>query len=64
MEEGEANAEQANGQTDQPHGVMVRVEVERDIPMSLTLPIEVQPDAAHQPFPYLDTTLADLGIQE
>ncbi|XP_072234358.1 uncharacterized protein [Leuresthes tenuis] len=43
---------------------MVRVEVEREIPMSLTLPIEVQPDPAHQPFPFLDTTLADLGIQE
>ncbi|XP_060920185.1 uncharacterized protein si:ch211-196f5.2 isoform X1 [Labrus mixtus] len=43
---------------------MVRVELEWDIPMSLTLPIEVQPDPAHQPFPFLDTTLADLGIQE
>uniref|UniRef100_A0A3Q0R069 Si:ch211-196f5.2 n=1 Tax=Amphilophus citrinellus TaxID=61819 RepID=A0A3Q0R069_AMPCI len=44
--------------------MMVRVEVERDIPMSVTLPIEVQPDPANQPFPFLDTTLADLGIQE
>ncbi|XP_037829215.1 uncharacterized protein si:ch211-196f5.2 [Kryptolebias marmoratus] len=32
--------------------------------MSVTLPIEVQADPAHQPFPFLDTTLADLGIQE
>ncbi|CAJ1082426.1 uncharacterized protein si:ch211-196f5.2 [Xyrichtys novacula] len=43
---------------------MVRVELELEIPMSVTLPIEVQPDLAHQPFPFLDTTLADLGIQE
>ncbi|GLD54900.1 meiotic recombination protein REC8 homolog [Lates japonicus] len=27
-------------------------------------PLQVQPDLAHQPFPFLDTTLADLGIQE
>ncbi|KAG7216785.1 hypothetical protein INR49_021183 [Caranx melampygus] len=32
--------------------------------MSVTLPIQVQTDLAHQPFPFLDTTLADLGIQE
>ncbi|KAM6900527.1 uncharacterized protein FYW49_017040 [Xenentodon cancila] len=43
---------------------MVRVEVDRDIPMSVSLPIEVQHDPAHHPFPFLDTTLADLGIQE
>ncbi|XP_053198313.1 uncharacterized protein si:ch211-196f5.2 [Scomber japonicus] len=43
---------------------MVRVELEWDIPMSVTLPIQVQPDPAHQPFPFLDTTLADLGIEE
>ncbi|XP_047424192.1 uncharacterized protein si:ch211-196f5.2 [Mugil cephalus] len=44
--------------------MLVRVELERDVPMSVTLPIQVQPDPAHQPFPFLDTTLADLGIQE
>ncbi|KAM7370065.1 hypothetical protein PAMP_011350 [Pampus punctatissimus] len=43
---------------------MVRVELEWDIPMSVTLPVQVRPDPAHQPFPFLDTTLADLGIQE
>uniref|UniRef100_UPI0037E84D84 uncharacterized protein n=1 Tax=Semicossyphus pulcher TaxID=241346 RepID=UPI0037E84D84 len=69
LEEGEANAEQANGGPDGPAdrespGPMVRVELEWEIPMSVTLPIEVQPDPAHQPFPFLDTTLADLGIQE
>ncbi|XP_038549380.1 uncharacterized protein si:ch211-196f5.2 [Micropterus salmoides] len=42
----------------------VRVELEWEIPMSVTLPIQTQPDPAHQPFPFLDTTLADLGIQE
>uniref|UniRef100_A0A8D3C0D8 Si:ch211-196f5.2 n=1 Tax=Scophthalmus maximus TaxID=52904 RepID=A0A8D3C0D8_SCOMX len=47
-----------------PSGRMVRVELEWDVPMSVTLPIQVQPDAAHQPFPFLDTTLADLGIKE
>lgn len=46
------------------HNKMLRVIVERDIPMSVTLPIEVQADPANQPFPFLDTTLADLGIQE
>uniref|UniRef100_A0A671VJY8 Si:ch211-196f5.2 n=1 Tax=Sparus aurata TaxID=8175 RepID=A0A671VJY8_SPAAU len=45
-------------------GKIVRVELEWEIPMSVTLPVEVQPDPAHQPFPFLDTTLADLGIQE
>ncbi|XP_033181745.1 uncharacterized protein si:ch211-196f5.2 [Anabas testudineus] len=43
---------------------MVRVKVDLEMPMSVTLPIQVQTDAAHQPFPFLDTTLADLGIQE
>uniref|UniRef100_A0AAV2L9B7 Uncharacterized protein n=1 Tax=Knipowitschia caucasica TaxID=637954 RepID=A0AAV2L9B7_KNICA len=42
----------------------VRMEVEWDIPMAVTLPIQMQPDPAHQPFPFLETTLADLGIQE
>lgn len=72
LEEGEANVEQANGGPDSPadresprsRGKMVRVELEWEIPMSLSLPIQVEPDAAHQPFPFLDTTLADLGIQE
>ena len=43
-----------------------RSELLWDIPMSVSLPIEVQRDLdpAHQPFPFLDTTLADLGIQE
>uniref|UniRef100_A0A3B4BAD0 Uncharacterized protein n=2 Tax=Periophthalmus magnuspinnatus TaxID=409849 RepID=A0A3B4BAD0_9GOBI len=41
-----------------------RVELEWDIPMAVTLPIEMQPDPARQPFPFLETTLADLGIQE
>ncbi|XP_056155181.1 uncharacterized protein si:ch211-196f5.2 [Lampris incognitus] len=44
--------------------VMIRAKLEWEIPMSVTLPIEVQPDPAQQPFPFLDTTLADLGIQE
>uniref|UniRef100_A0A3B4ZQH4 Si:ch211-196f5.2 n=1 Tax=Stegastes partitus TaxID=144197 RepID=A0A3B4ZQH4_9TELE len=44
--------------------LMVRVELEWDIPMAVTLPIQVQPDPVNQPFPFLDTTLADLGIQE
>ncbi|XP_042366825.1 uncharacterized protein si:ch211-196f5.2 [Plectropomus leopardus] len=72
VEEGEANVEQANGVPDSPAGMespgsrgkLVRVELEWDIPMAVTLPIQVLPDPAHQPFPFLDTTLADLGIQE
>ncbi|XP_019942832.2 uncharacterized protein [Paralichthys olivaceus] len=32
--------------------------------MAVTLPVQVQPDPANQPFPFLDTTLADLGIEE
>ncbi|XP_040926328.1 uncharacterized protein si:ch211-196f5.2 [Betta splendens] len=43
---------------------MVRVEVDWDIPMSVTMPIQVQPGATDQRFPFLDTTLADLGIEE
>ncbi|XP_029955942.1 uncharacterized protein LOC115394730 [Salarias fasciatus] len=46
------------------HGKLIRVELEWDVPMAVTLPVEVQLDPAHQPFPFLDTTLADLGIQE
>uniref|UniRef100_A0A8C2XHK4 Si:ch211-196f5.2 n=1 Tax=Cyclopterus lumpus TaxID=8103 RepID=A0A8C2XHK4_CYCLU len=47
-----------------PRGKTVRVELEWEIPMSVTLPLQMEPDPAHQPFPFLDTTLADLGIQE
>lgn len=43
---------------------MVRVELEWDIPMSVRLPVQVHPDPADQPFPFLETTLADLGIKE
>uniref|UniRef100_A0AAZ1Y184 Uncharacterized protein n=1 Tax=Oreochromis aureus TaxID=47969 RepID=A0AAZ1Y184_OREAU len=67
MEEA-ATVEQADGPAERKlpgsHNKMLRVIVERDIPMSVTLPIEVQPDPANQPFPFLDTTLADLGIKE
>uniref|UniRef100_A0A3Q2W686 Si:ch211-196f5.2 n=1 Tax=Haplochromis burtoni TaxID=8153 RepID=A0A3Q2W686_HAPBU len=63
-----ATVEQANRPAERKlpgsHNKMLRVIVERDIPMSVTLPIEVQADPANQPFPFLDTTLADLGIQE
>lgn len=47
-----------------PHGKIVRVELEWDVPMSATLPVQVQPNPAHQQVPCLDTTLANLGIQE
>lgn len=70
--EGEAIVEQDHRKADspagrgspRPHGKMVRVEVDWDIPMSVPVPIQVQPDAANQHFPFLDTTLADLGIEE
>ncbi|KAM9332607.1 meiotic recombination protein REC8 homolog [Pholidichthys leucotaenia] len=66
LEEGEADAKEARGEPRSRAGreLIVRVEVERDIPMSVSLPIQVEPDPAHRPFPFLDTTLADLGIQE
>ncbi|GLD73792.1 meiotic recombination protein REC8 homolog [Lates japonicus] len=72
LEEGEADTEQTSGGSDspagrespEPRGGMVRIELEWEIPMLVTLPIQVQPDLAHQPFPFLDTTLPDLGIQE
>uniref|UniRef100_A0A667ZP18 Si:ch211-196f5.2 n=1 Tax=Myripristis murdjan TaxID=586833 RepID=A0A667ZP18_9TELE len=49
----------------EPDGKMIiRAELEWDIPMSVSLPIQMQPDPAQQPFPFLETTLADLGIQE
>ncbi|XP_076826787.1 uncharacterized protein LOC143473605 [Brachyhypopomus gauderio] len=41
---------------------MVRVEVEKEIPMCVSLPIEVI--SPEQNFPFLNTTLADLGIEE
>ncbi|XP_036073359.1 uncharacterized protein si:ch211-196f5.2 [Oryzias melastigma] len=47
-----------------PNSVLIRVEVDRDVPMAVALPIELQADPTHQRFPFLDTTLADLGIQE
>ncbi|KAF5902710.1 forkhead box P1-like protein, partial [Clarias magur] len=41
---------------------MIRTETEKEIPMCVSLPIEVtSPDQA---FPFLNTTLADLGIDE
>uniref|UniRef100_A0A3P9CJW6 Si:ch211-196f5.2 n=1 Tax=Maylandia zebra TaxID=106582 RepID=A0A3P9CJW6_9CICH len=46
------------------HNKMLRVRLEQDIPMLVTLPIEVQPNLANQPFPFLDTTLADLAEGE
>ncbi|XP_076017206.1 uncharacterized protein LOC143009084 [Genypterus blacodes] len=72
LEEGQAHVEQANGglesPTDRgspgPDGKTKRAEVEWKIPMSVTLPIQVQADPSNQPFPFLDTTLADLGIDE
>ncbi|XP_053716064.1 uncharacterized protein si:ch211-196f5.2 [Synchiropus splendidus] len=41
-----------------------RAELDWEIPMLVLLPIQVEADTTHQPFPFLDTTLADLGIQE
>ncbi|XP_078147670.1 uncharacterized protein LOC139919195 [Centroberyx gerrardi] len=65
LEEGQTRVESpAERDSPGPDGVTVRAEVEWEIPMSVTLPIQLQPDPAHQPFPFLDTTLADLGIQE
>lgn len=41
---------------------MIVTEIEKEIPMHVSLPIEVMsPDQA---FPFLNTTLADLGIDE
>lgn len=41
---------------------MIQTEMEKDIPMCVSLPIEVMsPDQA---FPFVNTTLADLGIAE
>ncbi|KAM9826943.1 uncharacterized protein ACB057_014380 [Neosynchiropus ocellatus] len=41
-----------------------RAELDWEIPMFVSLPIQVEADTTHQPFPFLDTTLADLGIRE
>ncbi|TSL82487.1 hypothetical protein Baya_6586 [Bagarius yarrelli] len=41
---------------------MIRSELEKDIPLCVSLPIEVID--AEQTFPFLNTTLADLGIDE
>uniref|UniRef100_A0A673B5H0 Si:ch211-196f5.2 n=1 Tax=Sphaeramia orbicularis TaxID=375764 RepID=A0A673B5H0_9TELE len=62
LEEGDAAVEQSS--RGKERDALVRVELEWDVPMSVTLPIQVQLDPAHQPFPFLETTLADLGIQE
>ncbi|CAL8398316.1 unnamed protein product [Arctogadus glacialis] len=62
----EAGERVGGGDAPMPSSKGSRSELLWDIPMSVSLPIEVQRDldAAHQPFPFLDTTLADLGIQE
>ncbi|XP_062235993.1 uncharacterized protein si:ch211-196f5.2 [Platichthys flesus] len=63
-EEGEAAGGRDSPADRELRGKLVRVELEWDIPMAVTLPVQVQPDPAHQPFPFLETTLADLGIEE
>ncbi|XP_008305768.1 uncharacterized protein LOC103376958 [Cynoglossus semilaevis] len=47
-----------------PHDKIVRVKVDWNVPMSVVLPIQMQVDLTNQEFPFLDTTLADLGIKE
>lgn len=72
LKEGQGGVEKMNGEAKNqaggglcgPHSVLIRVEVDRDVPMAVALPIELQADPTHQRFPFLDTTLADLGIQE
>lgn len=61
---GEKEERSAGEGSPETRGKMVRVELEWDIPMSVTLPVQVRPDLADQRFPFLDTTLADLGIKE
>lgn len=61
---GEKEERPAGEDSPETRGKMVRVELEWDIPMSVTLPVRVHPDPADQRFPFLDTTLADLGIKE
>lgn len=61
---GEKEERSAGEGSPETRGKMVRVELEWDIPMSVTLPVQVRPDPADQRFPFLDTTLADLGIKE
>uniref|UniRef100_A0A8C5N6I5 Si:ch211-196f5.2 n=1 Tax=Gouania willdenowi TaxID=441366 RepID=A0A8C5N6I5_GOUWI len=56
--------EEKKVQEEAPGGKLIRVELEWDVPMEVKLPLEVKPDPAHQPFPFLDTTLSDLGIEE
>lgn len=63
-EAGEEEEQSAGKDSSEPRGKMVRVELEWDIPMSVTLPVQVHPDPVDQPFPFLETTLADLGIKE
>ncbi|KAK3551814.1 hypothetical protein QTP70_027240 [Hemibagrus guttatus] len=41
---------------------MIRSEMEKEIPLCVSLPIEVT--SPEQTFPFLNTTLADLGIDE
>lgn len=41
---------------------MIRSELEKEIPLCVSLPIEVM--SPEQTFPFLNTTLADLGIDE
>lgn len=61
-----AEKEEQSGCEDssETRGKMVRVELEWEIPMSVALPVQVHPDPADQRFPFLETTLADLGIKE
>lgn len=61
---GEKEEQSASKNPPEQKGKMVRVEVEWDIPMSVTLPVQVHPDPLEQPFPFLDTSLADLGIKQ
>ena len=63
-EEGEAAGGRDSPADKESQGKLVRAELKWDIPMSVTLPVQVHPDPAQQPFPFLDTTLADLGIEE
>lgn len=66
-EKRQAGEELANGGPGSPFcsaqpDSVARALLEWAVPMSVSLPIEVL--SADQPFPFLDTTLADLGIPE
>ncbi|XP_046880117.1 uncharacterized protein si:ch211-196f5.2 [Hypomesus transpacificus] len=67
-QESRAVEKQSDGVPDSPSGSplpetsQARSHLEWNVPLSVPLPIEVL--SADQPFPFLDTTLADLGIQE